>query len=180
MAELTQKDLKEVTSSLEEIIAQDEKTKDIFDMIIKLLALPDEQFSILAPGVLESYKLTLNNPNDKIALVQSMNAEGLKAEDLTSSFVQVVDEIDNSNLPVVKRDFLKELIATLVNAVNDTEGIAKRNVPVAIELCHPDARIPQYAHISDSGADVYALDDITVHPGETVLVPTGFKVALLP
>ena len=180
MAELTQKDLKEVTSSLEEIIAQDEKTKDIFDMIIKLLALPDEQFSILAPGVLESYKLTLNNPNDKIALVQSMNAEGLKAEDLTSSFVQVVDEIDNSNLPVVKRDFLKELIATLVNAVNDTEGIAKRNVPVAIELCHPDARIPQYAHISDSGADVYALEDITVHPGETVLVPTGFKVALLP
>ena len=180
MADLTQKDLKEVTSSLEEIIAQDEKTKDIFDMIIKLLALPDEQFSILAPGVLESYKLTLNNPNDKIALVQSMNAEGLKAEDLTSSFVQVVDEIDNSNLPVVKRDFLKELIATLVNAVNDTEGIAKRNVPVAIELCHPDARIPQYAHISDSGADVYALDDITIHPGETVLVPTGFKVALLP
>lgn len=180
MADLTQKDLKEVTSSLEEIIAQDEKTKDIFDMIIKLLALPDEQFSILAPGVLESYKLTLNNPNDKIALVQSMNAEGLKAEDLTSSFVQVVDEIDNSNLPVVKRDFLKELIATLVNAVNDTEGIAKRNVPVAIELCHPDARIPQYAHISDSGADVYALEDITVHPGETVLVPTGFKVALLP
>lgn len=180
MAELTQKDLKEVTSSLEEIIAQDEKTKDIFDMIIKLLALPDEQFSILAPGVLESYKLTLNNPNDKIALVQSMNAEGLKAEDLTSSFVQIVDEIDNSNLPVVKRDFLKELIATLVNAVNDTEGIAKRNVPVAIELCHPEARIPQYAHISDSGADVYALEDITVHPGETVLVPTGFKVALLP
>ena len=180
MADLTQKDLKEVTSSLEEIIAQDEKTKDIFDMIIKLLALPDEQFSILAPGVLESYKLTLNNPNDKIALVQSMNAEGLKAEDLTSSFVQVVDEIDNSNLPVVKRDFLKELIATLVNAVNDTEGIAKRNVPVAIELCHPEARIPQYAHISDSGADVYALEDITVHPGETVLVPTGFKVALLP
>ena len=180
MAELTQKDLKEVTSSLEKIIALDEETKDIFDMIIKLLALPDEQFSILAPGVLESYKLTLNNPNDKIALVQSMNAEGLKAEDLTSSFVQVVDEIDNSNLPVVKRDFLKELIATLVNAVNDTEGIAKRNVPVAIELCHPEARIPQYAHISDSGADVYALDDITIHPGETVLVPTGFKVALLP
>ena len=180
MADLTQKDLKEVTSSLEEIIAQDEKTKDIFDMIIRLLALPDEQFSILAPGVLESYKLTLNNPNDKIALVQSMNAEGLKAEDLTSSFVQVVDEIDNSNLPVVKRDFLKELIATLVNAVNDTEGIAKRNVPVAIELCHPEARIPQYAHISDSGADVYALDDITIHPGETALVPTGFKVALPP
>ena len=52
-----------------------------------------------------------------------------------------------------------------------------RNVPVAIELCHPDAKIPQYAHISDSGVDVYALDDITIHPGETALVPTGIKVA---
>lgn len=177
MADLTKKDLEQVSSTLEEIVSQDEKTKDIFDTIIKLLALPDEQFSILAPGVLESYKLTLNNPNDKIALVQSMNAEGLKAEDLTANFMQIIDEIENTNLPVVKKDFLKELIATLVNTVNDTEGIAKRNVPVAIELCHPDAKIPQYAHISDSGADIYALEDITVHPGETVLVPTGFKVA---
>lgn len=180
MADLTQKDLKQVSATLEDIVANDEKTKDIFDTIIKLLALPDEQFEILAPGVLESYKLTINNPNDKIALVQAMNAEGMKAEDLTANFVQVVDEIEKMNLPVIKRDFLKELIATLVNAVNDTEGIAKRNVPVAIELCHPDAKIPQYAHISDSGADIYALDDITVHPGETVLVPTGFKVALPP
>lgn len=180
MADLNQKELQDVANSLEEVLNADEKTKDIFDSIIKLMTLPDEQFAILAPGVLESYKLTLNNPNDKIALVQALNAEGLKAEDLTANFVQIIDEIEGTSLPVVKRDFLKELIGTLVNAVNDTEGIAKRNVPVAIELCHPNAKIPQYAHISDSGADVYALDDITVRPGETVLVPTGIKVALPP
>ena len=179
-AHITSDELKEVTNSLEEIVASDEKTKDIFDTIVNLLALPDEQFEILAPGVLESYELSVNNPNDKIALVQALNAEGIKAEDFTSNFVTLVNEIDQSNLTVIKRDFLKQMVATLVNAVNDTEGIAKRNVPVAIELCHPDAKIPQYAHISDSGADVYALEDITVHPGETVLVPTGFKVALPP
>ena len=53
-------------------------------------------------------------------------------------------------------------------------------VQIPIELCHEDAKIPQYAHISDSGLDVYALEDITIHPGETVLVPTGIKVALPP
>lgn len=179
-AHLTNDDIKEVKEALEDVIATDEQTKDIFDTVVKLLALPDEQFEILAPGVLESYERSVNNPNDKIALVQALNAEGIKAEDLTSSFVQVVSDVDETNLSVIKRDFLKQMIATLVNAVNDTEGIAKRNVPVAIELCHPEAKIPQYAHISDSGADVYALEDITVHPGETVLVPTGFKVALPP
>lgn len=179
-AHLTNDDIKEVKEALEDVIATDEQTKDIFDTVVKLLALPDEQFEILAPGVLESYERSVNNPNDKIALVQALNAEGIKAEDLTSSFVQVVSDVDEANLSVIKRDFLKQMIATLVNAVNDTEGIAKRNVPVAIELCHPEAKIPQYAHISDSGADVYALEDITVHPGETVLVPTGFKVALPP
>lgn len=179
-AHLTNDDIKEVKEALEDVIATDEQTKDIFDTVVKLLALPDEQFEILAPGVLESYERSVNNPNDKIALVQALNAEGIKAEDLTSSFVQVVSDVDETNLSVIKRDFLKQMIATLVNAVNDTEGIAKRNVPVAIELCHPEAKIPQYAHINDSGADVYALEDITVHPGETVLVPTGFKVALPP
>lgn len=179
-AHLTNDDIKEVKEALEDVIATDEQTKDVFDTVVKLLALPDEQFEILAPGVLESYERSVNNPNDKIALVQALNAEGIKVEDLTSSFAQVVSDVDETNLSVIKRDFLKQMIATLVNAVNDTEGIAKRNVPVAIELCHPEAKIPQYAHISDSGADVYALEDITVHPGETVLVPTGFKVALPP
>ena len=181
MAEVTKKQLDEAVQNLKDIVgAEDEATGVLIDQIITLLSLPDEQFEILAPGVIQSYQQTVNNPNDKIALVQGFNAAGLRAEDLTSTFQNFVDEIDKSPLPAIKRDFLKQLIMTLVNAVNDTEGIAKRNVPVAIELCHPDAKIPQYAHISDSGADIYALDDITIHPGETVLVPTGFKVALPP
>jgi dUTP pyrophosphatase len=38
--------------------------------------------------------------------------------------------------------------------------------------------MPTYAHLTDSGMDVYALDDITIVPGETKLVPTGIKVAI--
>ena len=38
--------------------------------------------------------------------------------------------------------------------------------------------MPTYAHLTDSGLDIYATEDITIAPGETVLVPTGFKVAL--
>lgn len=181
MPNVTKKELDELVEALKETVgATDEGSGELIEQIVKLISLPEEQFELLAPGILQSYQQTVNNPNDKLTLAQSFNAAGLRAEDLTSAFAQISEEIDKSPLSAIKRDFLKQLIMTLINAVNDTEGIAKRNISVAIELCHPNAKIPQYAHISDSGADVYALDDITIHPGETALVPTGFKVALPP
>lgn len=179
MPDFTEKDVKDLMETLKEVLGED-TDMDIVDSIIRLLALPDEQFSVLAPGVLQSFQQSLNNPNDKIALVQSLNASGAKAEDLITIYADLMEEVDKTSLPRIKRDFMKEILSAVCNAINDTEGIAKRNVAVAIELCHEDAKIPQYAHISDSGADVYALEDIVVHPGETVLVPTGFKVALPP
>jgi dUTP pyrophosphatase len=145
-----------------------------------LLSMPDDQFDMMAPGVLEAYSRSVNNPNDRIMLVQALNATGYSADDLTDSIVEITETIDKLELPVAKKDFLKQLIGTLTNAVNETEGISKRYISVPIELCNEKAVIPQYAHVSDSGVDVYALEDITVHPGETVLVPTGIKVALPP
>jgi dUTP pyrophosphatase len=68
----------------------------------------------------------------------------------------------------------------MCNAINDTEGIAKRIVRIPFEFCRDEVRVPEYAHVTDSGMDLYALDDYTIHPGETVLIPTGIKVALPP
>ena len=178
MADITKNQLHELTATMKNVVGDDTEASDLMDSVIRLLSVPEDQFEILAPGIMQSYQQSLNNPNDKIALVQALNATGGKAEDVTEAFLTLSDEVDKTNLSKPKRVFLKEMLASIVNCINDTEGIAKRNVPVAIELCHPDAKIPQYAHISDSGMDIYALDDITVHPGETVLVPTGIKVAL--
>lgn len=178
MADITKNQLHELTATMKNIVGDNTEANNLMDSIIRLLSVPEDQFEILAPGIMQSYQQSLNNPNDKIALVQALNATGTKAEDVTEAFLALSDEVDKISLSKPKRDFLKEMLASIVNSINDTEGIAKRNVPVAIELCHPDAKIPQYAHISDSGMDVYALDDITVRPGKTVLVPTGIKVAL--
>lgn len=178
MAEVTPLQVHEVADSLKDVVEEAGLDPNSLQEIAAILAVPDDQFAILAPGILQAFQQSINNPNDKIALVQAINASGMRAEDLTGSFEGVCEEIDKLSTSAQKRDFLKQIIGSIVNSVNDTEGIAKRNVPVAIELCHPDAKIPQYAHISDSGVDVYALDDITIHPGETVLVPTGIKVAL--
>lgn len=179
MPDFTEKDVKDLMETLKEVLGED-TDMDIVDSIIRLLALPDEQFSVLAPGVLQSFQQSLNNPNDKITLVQSLNASGAKAEDLITIYADLMEEVDKTSLPRIKRDFMKEILSAVCNAINDTEGIAKRNVAVAIELSHPDAKIPQYATINDAGADVYAIDDYDIMPGETKIIPLGIKIALPP
>ena len=180
--EVTLQDVKDISATLEQALEEsgEGESADMTRSLMALLSMPDDQFDMMAPGVLEAYSRSVNNPNDRIMLVQALNATGYSADDLTDSIVEITETIDKLELPVAKKDFLKQLIGTLTNAVNETEGISKRYISVPIELCNENAVIPQYAHVSDSGVDVYALEDITVHPGETVLVPTGIKVALPP
>ena len=180
--EVTLQDVKDISATLEQALENsgEGESADMTRSLMALLSMPDDQFDMMAPGVLEAYARSVYNPNDRIMLVQALNATGYSADDLTDSIVEITETIDKLELPVAKKDFLKQLIGTLTNAVNETEGISKRYISVPIELCNENAVIPQYAHVSDSGVDVYALEDITVHPGETVLVPTGIKVALPP
>ena len=178
---LTQEQVKEIESTLEEFLDESNEENTLLKQLTTLLSMDEENFKLLAPGILQSFQQTINNPNDKISLVQSLNASGAKAEDLFQVFLPMLDEIDEiENLSEQKKDFLKEIMGSVVNAVQETEGIAKRIIQIPIELCHPDAKIPQYANIDDSGLDIYALDDYTIAPGETKLIPTGFKIALPP
>ena len=51
-------------------------------------------------------------------------------------------------------------------------------VQISIELCHTAAKMPSYARQGDAGMDIYAVEDLVIKPGETVLVSTGLKVAI--
>lgn len=54
----------------------------------------------------------------------------------------------------------------------------KRSVEVCVEICREGAILPQYANPGDAGMDVYAAEDVCIRPGETVIVPTGLKLAI--
>lgn len=180
MEKITKSDLEQVLKLFNDIMGTEED-KSFGDALTSLFNMDDEKFALISPGILQSFQQSVNNPNDKLGLVQALNANGATAEDLVASFNIIADAVDSiEEISQIKRDFLKSLLAALTNAVNETEGIAKRFVQIPVELCHPDAKIPQYANTSDSGMDVYALDDYTIAPGETKLIPTGIKLALPP
>ena len=152
-----------------------------FDELGAMLALPDEHFALLAPVFLDELERGLNNVNDRLLMVQSMNLAGLTVEQMQEQYKAICDGIDvqlKDSLSAIKRDFLKRMLGTTYNAISESEGVAKRQILIPIEYCSPDAKMPTYAHLTDAGMDIYLTEDITIRPGETKLIPTGIKVAI--
>lgn len=183
IVEEVKKEVNPITDSFEaisKIMVGDEGTEDATAMFGALLSMPDNEFKDVSTILLDEINRSLNTPADRIALVAAMTAQGYTGDDLTDTFQELCNEIDTqlTDLSQIKRDWLKQLMGSVTNAINETEGISKRYVRIAYEKCHEDAKAPAYAHETDSGMDVYALEDITLAPGEQKIIPIGIKVAL--
>lgn len=158
----------------------DEDTLGI-EPVLAMLELPDLEFNLMQEHILEELEKSLNNPNDKLLMVQSMAAQGLKAEDLVAVFQDVASKLEEQlrgHFTQEKIDFVKRFLGSMVNAIQDTENIPKRTISVPMALCREGAVMPTYANLGDAGMDLYACEEITILPGETKIVPTGIKVAV--
>lgn len=152
-----------------------------FDEVATLLAMPEEHFQVLAPIFLAELERGLVDVNTRLIMVQAMNLQGMKVDNAREQYLAICEQIDEQMGDILsnqKRDFLKGMLGITYNAMSESEGASKRSIIIPIEYCNPNAKMPTYAHLTDSGMDVYALEDITIAPGETKLVPTGIKVAI--
>ena len=152
-----------------------------FDELGALLTLPDEQFALIAPFFLDEMQKSMNNIDDKLLLVQAMNLNGTKLEDLMEAYTKLIESIDTqfeSILTTPKRDFLKQMLGITYNCIAEAEGAAKRVINIPIELTSENAKMPKYAHLGDGAVDLYSPADYTINPGETVIIPCDIKVAL--
>ena len=155
--------------------------QDQKEIFAKLLELPDEQLLTLKPIILESFYKIYDSLESKMLLYQEMKASGISIEEYNKAFKTLIDEIRGlKTISQVKIDFLIQLFSLVQTAVNECEEASKELIPIPIELCHPSAKIPTYAHETDGGADVYAIEDITLQPGEQIIVKTGLKIACPP
>jgi len=53
-----------------------------------------------------------------------------------------------------------------------------KEVDVLVEVCRDDIELPEYANFGDAGMDIRAAVDVDILPNETVVIPTGLKVAI--
>lgn len=146
-----------------------------------ILDLDEESFAILKETLLAEVEKTYNDPQVKILILQEIKEQGVFIEDVQEELAKAIDSIDESfgdEISESKKDFLRRLLGIFLNLVTAEQGTLHRIVNVPFQLCRKDAKAPTYAHITDAGMDVYATEDITIAPGETVIVPTGIKTAI--
>ena len=49
---------------------------------------------------------------------------------------------------------------------------------IPIVLSHPAAKPPKRANHTDAGADLYAVENYTLHPGDRMAIETGVSLAI--
>lgn len=146
-----------------------------------MLQLPDDLLKNLEGVLMDEIEKAMSDSNAALEVATALNIAELTQEDLDEYMTLLFKEIEEqlgSQLSEYKIGFLKKFFATIFNSAELGKVVAQRTIQIPIEKCHPDAIIPHYARIGDAGLDLYALDNYTIMPGETMLIPTGLKVAI--
>jgi hypothetical protein len=73
------------------------------------------------------------------------------------------------------RKELEDMFGMSIDDMNEEAAISMLSQDIEIELIHPDAIFPSYNYPSDSGFDLYSVEEITLEPFGRAAVPTGFK-----
>ena len=169
---------KEVNEKLEALFAYD--TNDTLDQLLSLLELPDEQFDALYPSIQQKLDLVFASEEFQQDTLKAFKLTGHGSiEEERAAALEVIDEIAaDDTLSRSKRDFLTSLIEGSVVSIINLIEVPRERVKVQIKKLSEDAVIPQYAHKTDAGADVYAIEDVTLKPHETQLIKTGISVAI--
>lgn len=168
---------------LNPLFDEDEDTEEFQDLVrafISLLVLPDEDFITVAPVYYETFEKTLNNIDSQI-LLSNIREEGVEPEQFIQSLVKTaesIQKIENNSISDIKISFLTALLGMMCSAIERAVDSTKRVYNIPVQKLNDDVKLPAYAHITDSGLDIYALEDITINPGEIKLIPIGIKVAL--
>lgn len=157
---------------------------DAIKVLGSILSMSEESYEIIKPVLFESIERTFNNPEARIAFGQIIQSNGLTLEDFEGNIDTFIDAVNQLTTPdgqeieltESKKDLLKFIYITLINAINEAKLIPNRVIQIPIELCAPEAKLPTYATDGSAAMDIYSPDEYVIEPGQTLLIPTGLKV----
>ena len=150
-------------------------------MFAALLQIPDQDFEVLRPLIQEEMIKAYNEPQNQMVLVQSLAQSGISVNEI----LNYTDELTETLLGDVeielsesKKDFIRTLFTAIANSISSSTINPAHIVEIPIEICREDAKLPTYATDGSAAMDLYASEEYNLAPGECVVVPLGFKVAI--
>lgn len=155
-------------------------SKESLELMGTLLIMEDEDFDKVKGSVLDAMREGVSRQENRQLYATLVKQNNFSKEQYIEE-LKKIDSLVDTEMPDFsesKRDFMKQFFSICYNAIIDSFDVDKRAIQIPIEFCNPEAKIPTYAHKGDAGMDVYSTIDVTIAPGETKLIPLGFKVAI--
>jgi dUTP pyrophosphatase len=104
-----------------------------------------------------------------------------KDEEIWKQIQQTFNQIKEDTGIEPEEDYIKELedmLGMSVDDMNETHMTMMKTRTLGVELVHEDAKVPSYAHPSDSGFDLRSTIEINIPPFGRALIPTGIKLSI--
>lgn len=153
---------------------------DGIEQLYAILEFPDAQFDVVYPDLKAKMIEALNSNTTKKAILDQLELtpiNDIKQE--RESLIEAINEIDTiEELSFNKKDFLKTMLKETMDIISVLIVNPRETVKVKIQKINENAILPTYAHDTDAGADIYAIEDTVLKPHSTNIVKTGLKVAI--
>lgn len=150
------------------------------EQFIEILDLPDEEFDATYPMFKDKIKEIYQSE-----FFQKQTRERMQIlpqfdlEETRKAVGAMLEDIDNDEtLSANKKEMLHLMFDSTLEVVENLITSGRTTIPVKITKLNPEAIIPQYAHPTDAGADICAIEEIAIEVGETKAIPTGLAVAI--
>lgn len=148
------------------------------EIIGSIMDLSDENFETLKSEMLGIFIDSLNTPSIEKELRTLVLTENLSSESIKKDFEEAIKIIDSiPDLTESKKYFIKTIFTMTTGKLQDIIGDIDKVIEIPCEL-EEGVNLPVYAHETDAGLDIYAREEITINPGETIIIPTGIKCAI--
>lgn len=150
----------------------------------QIMELPDAEFDKFYPLMKEKLNETYGSSGYEAEILESLKKElkrnpNFNIEEEAAAareFIKTLD--DEEGMSANKKEFLASIFENSILKFSELYQNPREKIHVKIEKLDENAKLPTYAHPTDAGADVYALEETTINPGETKTVRTGIKVAI--
>lgn len=153
---------------------------EIAEQLATILSVPDEQFDMIYPTLIDGIRKTYESEQFQTDMLKQMSILPTgTVEDNRAAVAEFLNAFDSDDTLSPKK---KELLHIMFDSVLDVyERLlisGRQNVTVKITKLNPDAIIPEYAHPTDAGCDVCAVEEVKIMPQETAIVKTGIAIAI--
>lgn len=154
--------------------------KDGLKNFFMLLDAKDEEFDTIYPLIEseidsifegEEYQNEIKN---KMKLMPKFEIEQ-EIENVNT----ILKEIDSDDsLSDNKKKLLHKMFESSLKTVTTISDSGRAAIPVKVFRLNSNAKLPEYAHPTDAGADIFASEETTINSGETKLIKTGLAIAV--